>query len=382
MPNDDRLFPGRMDTQVGVDSQTDGEWAVDKILSHAGSKTDSTFEIKWRSGDITWLPYYQITHLQALTDYLELLGIDKITKLPTGKGHPPENDPQIFVGALSLSHHSRSPYPLPTLPFSFQHLNRLARFFVSLFPSFSTPSVNSITVDFTLPASMPPRSCVDHPFFSRLSPTQYVMKSPGTYSATVVHVGQIAIFLQFDEEVRTRRGIQGIDTIPLGFTEFADAWNEGVRDRDPRRISKVILTDKPDDHFVDPSNYPVYIRDFYITPEQSGLGTDTRDSSTTTSIQNEIMQEYAAMMLKRQHHQRRGYEERKERRLQAYAAGPINPRYPFFTNFDHLSGTSKRGSSRRSSTSASEISAEAPFAVHPTLPETPVDEAPAMETAD
>ena len=61
IPNDDRLFPGRMDTQVtGPD---DDEWAVDKILSHHGAQTDATFEIQWKSGDITWLPYYQITHL-------------------------------------------------------------------------------------------------------------------------------------------------------------------------------------------------------------------------------------------------------------------------------------------------------------------------------
>jgi hypothetical protein len=37
LPNDDRLFPGQMDTQVGVDAEMDGEWAVDKVLSHAGS---------------------------------------------------------------------------------------------------------------------------------------------------------------------------------------------------------------------------------------------------------------------------------------------------------------------------------------------------------
>ncbi|KAF8808284.1 hypothetical protein BYT27DRAFT_7050766, partial [Phlegmacium glaucopus] len=34
VPNDDRLFPGRMDTQLGTTPEADGEWAVDKILSH------------------------------------------------------------------------------------------------------------------------------------------------------------------------------------------------------------------------------------------------------------------------------------------------------------------------------------------------------------
>ena len=65
IPNDDRLFPGWLDTQLGELPETEGEWAVERILSHAGASTDSIFEIKWASGDITWLPYYQITHLQA-----------------------------------------------------------------------------------------------------------------------------------------------------------------------------------------------------------------------------------------------------------------------------------------------------------------------------
>ncbi|KAF8799879.1 hypothetical protein BYT27DRAFT_7004830, partial [Phlegmacium glaucopus] len=82
IPSDDRLFPGRLDTQIGGTADTEGEWAVERILSHAGSGTNSTFEIKWQSGDTTWLPYYQITHLQALTDYLELLGKKTISTLP------------------------------------------------------------------------------------------------------------------------------------------------------------------------------------------------------------------------------------------------------------------------------------------------------------
>ena len=99
VPNDDRLFPGRMDTQLGLD-EDDKEWAVDRILSHHSSGMDATFEILWKSGDITWLPYYQITHLQALTDYMGLLGVMKIARLPKGQGRPPQDDPQVFVGSV------------------------------------------------------------------------------------------------------------------------------------------------------------------------------------------------------------------------------------------------------------------------------------------
>jgi len=71
---------------LGGDIDPEGEWAVDKILSHHGSKRDAVFEIKWQAGDITWLSYAEISHLQALIDYLELLGIEKIDNLPLGHG--------------------------------------------------------------------------------------------------------------------------------------------------------------------------------------------------------------------------------------------------------------------------------------------------------
>ena len=114
VPNDDHLFPGRMDTQLTGDDGDD-EWAVDRILSHHGSQTDASFEILWKSGNVTWLPYYQITHLQALTDYLELLKVKKISKLPMGRGQPPSDDPQISLGLISLEGTFTSDSSLPEL---------------------------------------------------------------------------------------------------------------------------------------------------------------------------------------------------------------------------------------------------------------------------
>ena len=93
IPNDDHLFPGRMDAQITEETTADDEWAVDCIKNHSGTKTDTIFEVHWKSGDVTWLPYYQITHLQALTDYLELIGVSRISNLPNGSGRPPVDDP-------------------------------------------------------------------------------------------------------------------------------------------------------------------------------------------------------------------------------------------------------------------------------------------------
>ena len=59
-PNDDRLFLRRLDTQIGEGLSIDREWAVERIRSHYGSAKEAIFEIEWKSGDITWMSYYQI----------------------------------------------------------------------------------------------------------------------------------------------------------------------------------------------------------------------------------------------------------------------------------------------------------------------------------
>ena len=101
IPNDDRLFPGRLFTQLNAGNENEPEWAVDKILSHSGSSQDAVFEVLWKAGDITWLPYLQIEHLNALKEYLDLQGVENINILPAGKGNPPHQDPQVFLGAMS-----------------------------------------------------------------------------------------------------------------------------------------------------------------------------------------------------------------------------------------------------------------------------------------
>ena len=167
MANDDRLFPGRMDTQVFRVGDTEGEWAVERIRSHSGSRHEASFEIEWKSGDVTWLPYYQITHLQALTEYLDLLGLMQISQLRQGPGWPPIDDPQIFLGSITPSPVSPSfiCFPLSIISniFSYltQHVNSaLLSLRQTLFPSFT-----SITLDLELLSFMPPSHFpgVNHP---------------------------------------------------------------------------------------------------------------------------------------------------------------------------------------------------------------------------
>ena len=56
--------------------------------------------------------YDRITHLTALTEYLDLLDVKWIDNLPKGTGSPPSNDPQIYSVACHLQlHDSSTPYP-------------------------------------------------------------------------------------------------------------------------------------------------------------------------------------------------------------------------------------------------------------------------------
>ena len=266
VPNDDRLFPGRMDTQL--DGEDDSEWAVDRILSHHGSRTDASFEILWKSGDVTWLPYYQITHLQALTDYLVLLNVAKISKLPAGRGRPPQDDPQIFLGHISLDG--------PSTPMSsffgdilFSLKTTLQSSLSRILPFFSPPFV-SPTLDFE-PITMPPPRCVNHPQFTRISATHYSIKNLGNYLDGVVHVGQVTDYLNFEERFRKMKGFDDFQSIPIGYKEFADLWNAGVSKEDPRRLSSFSYAENSTDPILDLTATPPLINDFFIFPDQVGL---------------------------------------------------------------------------------------------------------------
>ncbi|KAJ8507317.1 hypothetical protein ONZ45_g10305 [Pleurotus djamor] len=102
IPNDDRRFPGRLDTQIFDFEDPEPEWAVQEIKSHSGMGTDSIFEVSWKSGDVTWLPYHEVANLDALQDYLEVLDVENIKSLPRGSGSPPD-DPQIHVSSIGMT---------------------------------------------------------------------------------------------------------------------------------------------------------------------------------------------------------------------------------------------------------------------------------------
>jgi hypothetical protein len=98
-PNDDRLFPGRLDSQVEHLGGTEGEWMIERVRTHAGQGLGALFEVLWKSGDITWLPYEQIAKSTALEDYLESQGAQSIRSLQRGSGKPPK-DPELVISMI------------------------------------------------------------------------------------------------------------------------------------------------------------------------------------------------------------------------------------------------------------------------------------------
>ncbi|KAI0354529.1 hypothetical protein OH77DRAFT_1369116, partial [Trametes cingulata] len=70
-PNDDRLFPGRLESQVGEFDEPEEEWAIEKVLTHSGKGASALFQVLWKSGDRTWLPLNVIEGRPALQAYLE-----------------------------------------------------------------------------------------------------------------------------------------------------------------------------------------------------------------------------------------------------------------------------------------------------------------------
>jgi hypothetical protein len=103
IPNDDRRFPGRLECQLGITSEYQtNEWAVDRIVSHYGRRTESLFQILWKTGDKTWMSYDQARSLTALPQYLETQGISDIKELGYGLGQPPNHEEALMAGSISI----------------------------------------------------------------------------------------------------------------------------------------------------------------------------------------------------------------------------------------------------------------------------------------
>ena len=123
--------------------------------------------------------------------------------------------------------------------------------------------------------------------------------------------------------MRCRGNLSGINYIPLGFSEFSDAWNAGARLDDPRRISEVHLSGGLDNAIVTTYNRPVHPSEFNISPEQVGIAEDKPDRPSA-ALQAEINHEFAAIMIAERKRQCRYFEQRQERRNNTFTMGTTN----------------------------------------------------------
>jgi hypothetical protein len=76
---------------------------VESIKSHSGSRRNAIFEVLWKSGDITWLPYEKVDHLTALEQYFELLGIENIDQLAFASAGPNEDDDTLSIHSIQYA---------------------------------------------------------------------------------------------------------------------------------------------------------------------------------------------------------------------------------------------------------------------------------------
>lgn len=76
-PNDDKLFPGRLDTQVFDLEDLEGGWMAEKILSHKSVNGNLEFNILGGNGDTKWVKYDDCKDLLVVGQYLEAKGMDQ-----------------------------------------------------------------------------------------------------------------------------------------------------------------------------------------------------------------------------------------------------------------------------------------------------------------
>ena len=87
--NDDALFLHR-EAHVFYDfgNPDDQEWLVEEILAHKWDRNTLAFQVHWNLGDTTWESLETCNDLQALQEYLQLIGVAEPRLLPRKSNTP------------------------------------------------------------------------------------------------------------------------------------------------------------------------------------------------------------------------------------------------------------------------------------------------------
>jgi hypothetical protein len=203
IPNDDQLFPGRLEMQVTDFEEPETEWAIERILSHSGRRADAQFEIQWKSGDKSWLPYDRVEKLEVLKDYFNVLGVTNVSELGEGEGKPPTNDPQVFLGHLTL----QSPTYKNPIPSS-----------RSWFPTLFAASIISLVCRL-ITASRAYLTNIMAPLFRPAGQNQFTLVHADGDKTLVITGDMVRLHLAYDAALRG--GTQGRLPEPMGYPDFA-----------------------------------------------------------------------------------------------------------------------------------------------------------------
>ena len=141
---------------------------------------------------------------------------------------------------------------------------------------------------------------------------------------STIHVGQLGEYIQFNEQLRAYDNSAKFRSIPIGFTDFCNTWNDSVASGDSRRISTIYLDDDPQNNYITPASRSVTLQDFHITPAQTGSATDDVNQPSS-ALQAEIAQEFAALMVAKQRRECQFIEEHRKKKIRAFGtSAPTN----------------------------------------------------------
>ncbi|KAF9011909.1 hypothetical protein BDQ17DRAFT_1420311 [Cyathus striatus] len=200
-------------------------------MDHTGSKKNAIFKVKWKSGDSSWLPYYQVSHLDALNTYLELLGVPDISQLPKGTEKPPLNDEQVFVdedeaflGAIGFLTYKEEPNsPSPPASSTLKFFSFISHILLTITSSICLIILNTF---FSSPKMPVHKFCaeIDHPIITCLKP-YCILLQDSTNLLVRIRCGasQVIKFIEHDQYLHAH-GADPTDE-PLGYTEFVALFN-------------------------------------------------------------------------------------------------------------------------------------------------------------
>ena len=207
---------------------------------------------------------------------------------------------------------------------------------------------------------MPYSPSVKHPSFFHISGTHYKARGEHDHFHTTIHVGQIVDFIDFNHHLRKNKTLVGVESIPLGFLDFVDIWNNGVSSDDTRRFSNYFWEEDSEDPTFEFSSHPLTVSDFFITQEQAGTNNPRPQPQISDHHTDTYARELADIMVEQRREGNAGHDKNNNQRQYHKKKGCAN-RYDVAQSHLHFAKRVpfKSGNKDRHNASASTSAAAA-----------------------